>query len=283
MKKFFYSLFLSVSIISSLAADITSGLSHFVELNCSFEPATSRNARRHHKKGDHGHTHPHMPVAEGLSLNWSGYASATNLANPTANSVSAVSGIWTVPQLAPTPDNTYSSFWVGIDGYGSNSVEQIGTEHDWSNGVQSNYAWFEMYPNPSYEIIGFPVNVGDLIQGEVEYIGNNEFKLSLVNYTRSIYAVIPYIYTTSSTAKRASAEWIVEAPSISSGPLPLADFRTGAFMNCTATMNNVTGGIQSPQWQTDALTMISQSGTIKAVPSTLSQNNESFTVTWEHE
>ena len=42
---------------------------------------------------------------------------------------------------------TYSSVWVGIDGYSSNTVEQIGTEQDVSaNGKTSYYAWYEMYP-----------------------------------------------------------------------------------------------------------------------------------------
>jgi hypothetical protein len=285
MRKFLYLLSLSLSLVSGLVADITSNLSNFIELKCSFEPATTRNARYKNKNenSEQGQTVPHLPMAEGLSLNWSGYASATQLSNPTPHSVSDVSGIWIVPQLAPTNDTTYSSLWLGIDGYGSDTVEQIGTEHDWSNGTQYNYAWFEMYPNPAYEIVGFPVNVGDIIQAEVEYIGNNQFRLSIVNYNQSVYTVIPSSFTTSSTAQRGSAEWIVEAPSTSSGPLPLADFQTATFKDCVAIINNITGGIQSSWWQADPLTMITESGTIKASPSGLSPNEESFSVVWEHE
>jgi hypothetical protein len=49
-------------------------------------------------------------------------------------SVTDVTGSWTVPAVDCTsPNGTpngYSSFWVGIDGYGSNTVEQIGTDSD---------------------------------------------------------------------------------------------------------------------------------------------------------
>ena len=69
------------------------------------------------------------------SSNWSGYAVATNLSNPQANSVSAVSGSWIVPTVTGSSrGTTYSAVWVGIDGYSDSTVEQIGTEEDVVNG-----------------------------------------------------------------------------------------------------------------------------------------------------
>ena len=44
---------------------------------------------------------------------------------------------------------TASAFWVGLDGYSSTSVEQLGTDSDCVSGKPSYYAWYEMYPNPS--------------------------------------------------------------------------------------------------------------------------------------
>src|SRR5437870_4998940 len=61
------------------------------------------------------------------STNWSGYAAETNLTAPAANAVTAVSGSWVVPQVTGSSTG-YSSVWVGIDGYSSATVEQIGTE-----------------------------------------------------------------------------------------------------------------------------------------------------------
>jgi hypothetical protein len=61
-----------------------------------------------------------------LSANWSGFA-------VTGSKFTNAAGSWHVPGVdcAKTP-NTYSSFWVGIDGYSDKTVEQIGTESDCS-------------------------------------------------------------------------------------------------------------------------------------------------------
>lgn len=277
MKKFLISTALYLAAASSLAADITSHLDTYSSIDCTFE-------ERSHKKHGHpsGRTHPHMPIDKGTSTNWSGYASATNIDNPAQDTVTGVTGTWIVPTLKATSEDTYTAIWVGIDGFSSTTVEQLGTEHDWSNGTQQNYAWFEMYPNPSYQINGFPLNVGDVIEAEVNYQGSKEFQLSLVNHTQNRYTVIPGKRTKSTVAKRSSAEWIVEAP-YSSEVLPLSDFQQVAFTNCTATINGKTGGIANKGWQADALTMESSTGVVKAVPSALSSDDQSFTVTWEHE
>ena len=79
------------------------------------------------------------------SSNWSGDVAETSLSNPQSDSVSAVSGTWTVPTATGT-GTEYSSVWVGIDGYNSSSVEQLGTDSDVVNGVAQYYVWYEMYP-----------------------------------------------------------------------------------------------------------------------------------------
>jgi Peptidase A4 family len=67
-----------------------------------------------------------------------------------AGSVTDVKGSWVVPavQGSRPSTNQYASFWVGIDGFSSNTVEQIGTDSDCQNGAPTNYAWFEFYPHP---------------------------------------------------------------------------------------------------------------------------------------
>ena len=55
-------------------------------------------------------------IATTTSSNWSGYAVETNLNSPQSNSVTAVSGSWTVPTVTGT-GTAYSAIWVGIDGY----------------------------------------------------------------------------------------------------------------------------------------------------------------------
>jgi len=236
------------------------------------------------RAGEKPRPHPHLPYKEATSNNWSGYVSATNLTSPAPNSVTAVGGTWIVPTISASgpSSSTYSSIWVGIDGFSSATVEQIGTEHDWSNGVQTNIAWFEMYPDYPYEISNFPVHVGDSITGSVVYIGNGVFVLALFNNTQKVYSVVPTSYTTTQNAQRSSAEWIVEAP-YENGVLPLSEFSPVNFSNCCAIINNLLGSISNQPWQQESLTMVASVVTPMSIPSALSNNGENFTVTWNHQ
>jgi hypothetical protein len=223
-----------------------------------------------------------IPSNIATSTNWAGYAAANNISHPTKNSVSAVSGSWIVPILKPTPDNSYCAIWVGIDGYGSPSVEQIGTSHNWINGVQQNYTWFEMYPSGSFAINGFPLIPGDVISASVVYSGNSIFTLTIVNDTRQVYFTVPTSYTHSTVALRESAEWIVEAPFLN-GILPLSDFVTAYLWGCVATINGVSAPINNSSWQHAGIEMIMANNVAKAIPSALLADNGSFFVTWAHE
>ncbi len=289
MRNFILSATIYLSLLSSLFADITSNLPTYFKIECEFKQMTE--TYKHHRHKHHHHhskkrriapPHPTITIKQGRSSNWSGYVAMTDTNNPTKGSVSSVSGTWIVPELLPTNETSYTAIWVGIDGYGSPTVEQLGTEHIWINGTQQNIAWYEMYPNPAYQIVGFPVSIEDVIEAEVNYIGSNQFQLSIVNHSQNVYAVIPFHLTQSSVARRNSAEWIVEAPYLL-GILPLSDFQTIAFSNCKTVINSLNGGIASIGWQADTLTMISLNGITKAIPSGLSSNYEGFTVDWVHE
>jgi Peptidase A4 family len=249
------------------------------EVKCALNPIQ----RHHNSKPQEQKIFPHIPIREGTSSNWSGYVAATSLSNPRLNTVSTVYGSWIVPQVTGSPSaDTYSSFWVGIDGYSSDTVEQLGTEQDWVNGTQQNYAWFEMYPLGAYEIVGFPVDAGDSISAYVTYTGNSVFKLNMTNNTKGVTVTIPKSYTTSPHASRSSAEWILEAP-YDDGVLPLADFGVASFMDCTATINGFSGAINDPNWQHEPLTMETSTSIIKSLPSSLFDYGQAFTLQWEHE
>ncbi len=64
------------------------------------------------------------------SHNWSGYAATAP--TPTADTITAVTGTWTVPKITGT-ESSLSAVWVGMDGFldngdqDTNSVEQLGT------------------------------------------------------------------------------------------------------------------------------------------------------------
>lgn len=222
---------------------------------------------------------PRIHVTESTSTNWSGYAVQTSLASPAQNVVSDVQGSWTVPTVTgPRHGSYYSSDWVGIDGYSSPSVEQIGTDSDWINGKPNYYAWYEMYPQPSYLIKAITVQPGDVINAEVSYSGGS-FTLYIKDQTNGASFTTTLANT---TAQRSSAEWVVEAPSSFSGKvLPLADFGTVTFTGASATIGSHTGPITDTAWQNDPMTMVTSSGTVKAQPTLLSPS--SFSVTWLHQ
>src|SRR5947209_2586719 len=217
------------------------------------------------------------------STNWSGFA-----VTGSAGSVSDAKGSWVVPTIQGNcpSTNQYSSFWVGIDGYSSGTVEQTGTDSDCQNGVPTYYAWYEFYPHPSFLINGITVHPGDTMSAEASF-GGSRFTVTITDVTTG------QSFSKSArvaSAQRSSAEWIAEAPSSSGGILPLADFgtvilgldNTGQANTNYATISGTTGAIGSFGANVQVITMVSQSnGATKASPSALSSDGTSFSVTWK--
>jgi|SRR5712671_6698123 len=223
---------------------------------------------------------PRIRNRNGTSGNWAGYAVASNLDAPLSGAVSEVKGTWIVPAVSASESgHTYSSNWIGIDGYSDNTVEQTGTEQDMTPNGPVYYAWFEMYPKFGYRIANFPVEPGDTIFAEVRYVGNNRFSLTISNLTRNVS--FPTTQR-SNKARRQSAEWIVEAP-YSGGTLPLADFGKDSFSECSATLSGRPGAIGDSNWQHDEINMADPDGPVKAQTSALSSAGTGFSVTWQHE
>jgi Peptidase A4 family len=217
-----------------------------------------------------------LPLVDtAYSTNWSGYAAETNLNNPASNAVTEVSGAWTVPTVTGST-NAYSSVWVGIDGYSSSTVEQIGTEQDTlSFGATRYYAWWEMYPNPSVQITSMTIRPGDTISASVTY-NSGIFTLQITDNTTGG----SFTTTQAATAQRSSGEWIVEAPSSISGILPLANFGTANFSAAQATISGAPGAIDNAAWQNTSIDMVTSSGTLLDQTSGLTDtsNTSSFSV-----
>src|SRR2546426_5846265 len=209
------------------------------------------------------------------STNWSGYA-----VTGASGSVSDAKGSWTVPAIQGTcpSTNQYSSFWVGIDGFSSGTVEQTGTDSDCQNGVPTYYAWFEFYPHPMFSINTMTIQPGDVISAEVQYAPQTRlFTASIKNATTG------QSFSTSARvnrARRSSAEWIAEAPSSAGGILPLAAFgtsfygvdNTGVANTSDATVSGTIAPIGSFGSNVYQIRMVSvsDSSVTKAEPSSLS-------------
>lgn len=212
------------------------------------------------------------------STNWSGYAAESSLASPSSGFVKNVKGDWIVPTLScPSTGNTYSSVWVGIDGFDSSTVEQLGTESDCSNGVQKNYAWYEMYPKPAYLVSRMTISPGDHMTASVNYIGKNQFTLTMKDLTtgKSFSSTFK-----SGNADRSSAEWVIEAP-WSGGVLPLANFGTTQITNAYyTTSDNVSHSIDGLGSGTYTDIVMNNPSGASATPSALGDGGSSFTVTY---
>jgi Peptidase A4 family len=202
-------------------------------------------------------------ITNSTSTNWSGYA-------VTGSRYTSVSASWTEP-TATCSGSAYSSFWVGLDGDTSNTVEQTGTDADCSGSTPQYYAWYEMYPKYPVNLRG-TVRPGDKLSASVTTDGRGNFTLTLTDSTQG--------WTNRTTAKLksaklSSAEVIAEAPSSGSGVLPLANFGTVSFTSAMANgalLTSTTPGI-------DPITMASGS-TVKAQPGSISAG--AFSVTWHH-
>lgn len=254
------------------------------KIECQFVPITqlSKSSLAYHPSGKNSGLH--MGSKNSKSLNWGGYSSFTRASDPEIGSVTGVFGNWAVPKLHPSHTTRYSACWVGIDGFFNDTVEQIGTLQEWVNGHQLNFAWFSLYPGPTYEIVGFPLHAHDTMRALVSYVGNDTFEMILENLTQGVYVIIPTSFTSEFPAERNSAEWIVEAPS-SDDILPLAHFSPVAFSNCISTIRGKTRAINGAQTDYSRITMVTASGKkklIKAKPSHLSHEGENFTVEWHH-
>jgi Peptidase A4 family len=219
------------------------------------------------------------------STNWSGYA-------VTGTSFTTAKGSWVVPTVncTKTP-NTYAAFWVGIDGWTSTTVEQTGTDSDCDGKTPSYYAWYEFYPAASVLVSTVKVSPGNVMSASVTWVSGTEFTITITNETTGkSFSKTGKV----SGAKRTSAEWIAEAPCCtnSGGILPLADFGTVDFgqdysdVSSTndASDSSVTGPIGDFGADVFESIMVNGStGADEAVPSALTSDGSSFTVTWDSE
>jgi hypothetical protein len=214
------------------------------------------------------------------SSNWSGYG----VQKTPGSKFTYVAGSWVEPTVTCSGGTQYSSFWVGIDGYSSDSVEQLGTDSDCHGTTPSYYAWWEMYPKASVSLSSskYPVKPGDSLSAFVSVSGK-KFTLSISSSRGWTFTTVK---TGTSALKQSSAEWIAESPEVGGSLAKLADFGTMGFTSSTAEIN---GGANEPissftaKGGPHAITMVTSGGATRAAPSALNPSGNGFTVTWDHD
>ncbi len=199
------------------------------------------------------------------SPNWAGY-------DVRAGTYTSVTATWTQPAvLADASVYARSSFWAGLDGDGSGTVEQCGTAAVDQYGSVAYYAWYEMYPAPEIPFSGLAIRPGDRLRATVTTDGAGNYTLTVANYTIGLQSTIN---TFSADTQNYSAEVIAEAPTnlATNQMWPLANFGTVNFSNCAF------NGYALSAWNWNRINMVSN-GTTAATTSAIGGDGASFSVT----
>jgi hypothetical protein len=219
-----------------------------------------------------------------------------------------ISGSWTVPGVF-TDKLGLSSTWIGIDGFGTDDLIQIGTESDFSNGAlgigagsKNIYAWFEFVPQTQCGFLFITTDCqaginevvfpGDQIFATISSVGpavpnsTGQWSLEL----QYLAPDNPWTFTTGGSFTAGSlsqAEWILEATtscSLSCNVQPLPDLLPG-----TITFDSFNGHLQqvgsgsatagNPQFTgSEALSMANPPDQV-ATPSAPDNDADGFTIT----
>jgi Peptidase A4 family len=124
-----------------------------------------------------------------------------------------------VPAVSPTSGNTYSSSWVGIDGFNNSNLIQTGTEQDFVSGRARYAAWWEILPAPETPIASITVSPGDHMSASITS-GSVLWTITITDTTtgQSFTTQEPY------SGPGTSAEWIEEAPTVGGRVATLAHY-----------------------------------------------------------
>jgi peptidase A4-like protein len=204
-------------------------------------------------------------VTQATSPTWAGYA-----ATGAAGTFTSVAANWMVPPVACSGAATRSSYAVGLDGDGTGTTEQIGTEGDCADDFGLYSGWFQIAPNAPV-FFKNPVKPGDAMTASVTALGGGSFMLTLFDMTQNWTQVTQQ---TSAAATLGSAEIVAQDPPQNGQAQPLSNFGIVDFLG--AAINNA--AITAP---INEVTMVSAAGNTLAVPSTLTGGVGNFAVGWD--
>lgn len=199
------------------------------------------------------------------STNWGGY-----LDQGTNNEYTEVSSNWTNPGVVCTSTGAVA-IWAGLDGgqAGDGTVEQTGVDISCATGTAQFTAWWETYPAApvNYSV---PVGAGDSMSASVTYI-SGVYYMALTDHTRGWSEDTPW----TAAYDNATAEVIVEAPTVSGSTANLPDFSPVVFSSSTINNAGFTGGLGGTQQEY----LVDSSGIPIAEPNAYN-GSSGFTVTY---
>ena len=186
------------------------------------------------------------------STNWGGYA-----VNKSGSKFRSIKATFFVPFLncAVSPggaNGTYSSDWVGLDGFTSSTVEQDGIEADCDGSNAQYFAWREVFPRDE-QPSSIKIHPGDSVTASVRYsTSSHKYRMQVTDNTDGQSFTV-HQKCAGSACQRNSAEVISEAPTIVIGSTDtqasLADYGAVNFTGISITNGSGrTGGIKSSHW-----------------------------------
>jgi hypothetical protein len=210
------------------------------------------------------------PADTVYTANWAGVAA-------TGDTFTSVSATYGVPAVdCSVTSNAFVYHWIGLDGYDTSTIEQVGVAGFCSHGVPSYSAWSEMYP--AGLVSRFNVNPGDAIRASVSYSAlSGLYILALTDVTTRQSFSQPE--ACANICQRFSAEVISEGYPDQNVYDGTADYGIENYENITMTdqAGNTGGFTPSSHW---TYTKIIQKGaSIDAEPSAI-YGGQAFSNIW---
>jgi Peptidase A4 family len=202
----------------------------------------------------------HASTAGWLSGNWSGYAMSG-----ASGAFHSITGKWTVTKVGATSGATYSSSWIGIDGFANSDLIQTGTEADYYGGSAHYDAWWEILPAPETMITSMTVHPGDHMSASITK--GTTWKITITDTTTGQSFTTNQVYA----GPGASAEWIEEAPEVNGSIAKLAHY--GQVKFDPGTVNGA-----NPKLTASESGIMVQSGKHVSTPSNPDSDTDGFNV-----
>jgi hypothetical protein len=228
---------------------------------------------------------------------WSGYVVTSPGVNPI--SYTRVTGTWKEPRVTcgHRTAGDSSAVWVGLGGYGTRTLEQVGVNANCdAKGRPFYFAWYEVVPDIARNIHArvFP---GDTITATVRMIGLDVVALRVKDRTRHWMFARRINW---GSADNQSAEWVTEAPTncrrFDCRVASLANFGKVGFRDIEATGNGTSGTLRNPAWAAIRIRLVpgvqstfglntfvravSPSSHAGATPGHMSRDGSAFGISW---
>jgi len=193
------------------------------------------------------------------SSNWSGYA-------VTGASYTSVTGSWKVASVAASNKQTFSSTWIGIDGFNDSNLIQTGTEADYYSGSAHYNAWWEILPAAETPISNIIVHPGDAMSANIHQLSGSQWSITLTDVTTGQ----SFSTTQGYRGQLTSAEWIEEAPTVGGRIATLAHYASPLTID-PGTVNGANPGLVAA----DGGVMVQRAGQV-STPSIPDSDTDGF-------